>query len=168
MKSYTYIKGVFYVQLLESRNIAEINAYLSHLAGTIAKKPALINTVRVVYQSYENTLGFLKGSDCDNNPQAGPILSETDKTEEQIQERSFEIYELFMDGARKRYENSSHKIGNMILLSSDDMGILICSHFLSLQEYVELYTGEVNVDREQESNYPLPPSFLEVMEFLEI
>lgn len=41
-----------------------------------------------------------------------------------------------MDGARKRYENSSHKIGNMILLSSDDMGILICNHFLSLQEYV--------------------------------
>ena len=56
----------------------------------------------------------------------------------------------------------------MILLSNDDMGILICSRFMNLQEYLQLYTGEMNVDREEEGNYPLPPSFFEVMEFLEI
>jgi hypothetical protein len=159
---------VFYVQLLESPNIAHINAYLTHLQGLLGKRAGLMNMVRVVYQSYENSQGYLRGSDCDTNPQPGPILSETEKTEEQIQDRSFEIYELFMDGARKRSENAAHKIGNMILLSNDDMGILICNKFMSLEEYLELYVGEVNVDREQEANYPLPPSFLEVMEFLEI
>ena len=56
----------------------------------------------------------------------------------------------------------------MILLSNDDMSILICSRFMSLAEYVDLYTGEMRVDREQEFNYPLPPSFFHVMEFLEI
>lgn len=56
----------------------------------------------------------------------------------------------------------------MILLSNDDMGILICNKFMNLQEYLQLYTGEMNVDREQEFNYPLPPSFFHVMEFLEV
>lgn len=56
----------------------------------------------------------------------------------------------------------------MILLSNDDMGILICSRFMSLAEYLQLYTGEMNVDREQEFNYPLPPSFFHIMEFLEV
>lgn len=73
-----------------------------------------------------------------------------------------------MEGARKRSENPSHKIGNMILLSNDDMGILICSKFMSLAEYLQLYSGEMNVDREQEFNYPLPPSFFHIMEFLEV
>jgi hypothetical protein len=48
------------------------------------------------------------------------------------------------------------------------MAILICSRFMSLSEYVDIYTGEMNVDREQEFNYPLPPSFFHVMEFLEV
>lgn len=48
-----------------------------------------MNINRVVYQSYENTQPYFKGIDCDNSPQAGPILVETEKTEEQIQDRSF-------------------------------------------------------------------------------
>jgi hypothetical protein len=39
---------------------------------------------------------------------------------------------------------------------------------MSLAEYITLYTGELNVDREQEFSYPLPPSFFHVMEFLEV
>ena len=73
-----------------------------------------------------------------------------------------------MEGAKKRGENPAHRIGNMILLSNDDMAILISNRFMSLAEYINLYTGELNVDREQEFNYPLPPSFFHVMEFLEV
>ena len=73
-----------------------------------------------------------------------------------------------MDGAKMRLENPSHKIGNMIVLSNDDMGILTCENFMNLEEYVKMYVGDMDVEREQESNYPLPPSFFEVMEFLEI
>lgn len=124
MSSYIYIKGVFYVQLLESQSIVYINRYLSHFKEELADRPTLVNKIAIVHQSYENTKSFFKGVSCDNNPQPGPILGDTEKTDEQIQDRSFEIYELFMDGARMKAENPSHKIGNMIVLSNDDMSIL--------------------------------------------
>ena len=168
IRSYIYTKGVFYIHIIESSSFSYINAYLQAYLQTIQKRPALVNTIRVVHQSYENVQGYFKGTDCDSNQQAGPILTETEKTEEQIQDRSFEIYDLFMEGAKKRSENPAHRIGNMILLSNDDMAILISNRFMSLAEYINLYTGELNVDREQEFSYPLPPSFFHVMEFLEV
>lgn len=70
-----YIKGVFYIQLLESVNIASINAYLASLNDNLNKKPTLVNVIRIVHQSYENVQAYFKGVDCDNNPQAGPILT---------------------------------------------------------------------------------------------
>ena len=65
-----------------------------------------------------------------------------------------------------KLDNPSHKIGNMIVLSNDDMSILNGNTFMSLEEYLKLYTGEMDAEKEQESNYPLPPSFFQVMEFL--
>ena len=55
----------------------------------------------------------------------------------------------------------------MIVLSNDDMSVLTNRQFMSLEEYLEIYAGEVEVDREEELNYPLPPSFFDIMEFLE-
>jgi hypothetical protein len=80
---------VFYIHILESSSMAALNAYLAALQETHKRRPALANVIRVVHQSYENSQAFFKGTDCDNNAQAGPILSETEKTEEQIQDRSF-------------------------------------------------------------------------------
>ena len=56
----------------------------------------------------------------------------------------------------------------MFLLSNDDMAILICGNFMSLDEYSEIYLTDGKADKEAESNYPLPPSIFNVMEFLEI
>ena len=39
---------------------------------------------------------------------------------------------MFMDGARMKADNPSHKIGNMIVLSNDDMVILSCNRFMNL------------------------------------
>ena len=88
VKCYIYIKGVFYIQIVESQNSIHINRYLLAFQGALDKQPTLMNINRVVYQSYENTQPDFKGIDCDNSPQAGPILVETEKTEEQIQDRS--------------------------------------------------------------------------------
>lgn len=139
VSSYLYIKGVFYVQVLESHHIVHINRYMQSLHESLEKRPGLMNMIRVVHQSYENTRPLFNKVTCDNSPQPGPILGETEKTDEQIQDRSFEIYTLFLDGAKMKSDNPSHKIGNMIVLSNDDMAILICSKFMSLQEYLKLY-----------------------------
>ena len=37
---------------------------------------------------------------------------------------------------------------------------------MSLKEYLRVYCGEMNVDREAEMDYPLPPTFFDVMEYL--
>ena len=52
-----------------------------------------------------------------------------------------------MDGARMRRDNPAHKIGNMIVLSNDDMAILNCSRFMSLDDYMKLYVHEMEVER---------------------
>ena len=89
LQSFVYTKGIFYIHIIESSHIADINHYLSNFQGGLLETPALANSVRVVHQSYENAHPYFQGYDCSNNPQAGPMLSDTDKTEEQIQDRSF-------------------------------------------------------------------------------
>lgn len=100
------------------------------------------NTIRVVYQSYENSEQFFRNWDSDYVSAPGPVLVETDKTQDQITDRSFEIYENLADGAKKKKDNPAHKIANMFLLSNDDMSILICDQFMTLEEYAEFYLKE--------------------------
>ena len=38
-----------------------------------------------------------------------------------------------MNGAQKKMENPSYKVGTMIVLSNDDMSILTSNHFMSLK-----------------------------------
>ena len=60
--------------MLESQHIAHINRYLKQFEKTLGEKVGLMNVVRVVHQSYENTRPLLVKVTCDNNPQPGPIL----------------------------------------------------------------------------------------------
>ena len=142
------MKGLFYLHLLESNDLKHLNSYLSSFSNTLEKKEDLHNQIRIVYQSFENPFPFFKGWECDNIVQAGPTLVETEKTEEQIADRSFEIYEALEDGAKKKRQNASHKISNMFLLSNDDMSLLICERFMTLQEYNETYIKDFSYTRE--------------------
>ncbi len=52
VRSYIYVKGVFYIHILESNSIAAINAYLQAYLQAFKKRPALANAIRIVHQSY--------------------------------------------------------------------------------------------------------------------
>jgi hypothetical protein len=52
LSGYIYIKGVFYIQLIESKSIDSINRYIQHLTLLLSKKPALTNIIRVFHQTY--------------------------------------------------------------------------------------------------------------------
>lgn len=107
---------------------------------------------------------MFKGYDCDNpSQQSGPILIDSDKLEEQIMERSVEIYEAFEEGAKTKRANPAHKIGTMILLNNDDMSILVSKHFMSLEEYLSIYLDEVEMTKESDLNYPLPPNMFKMI-----
>lgn len=54
----------------------------------------------------------------------------------------------------------------MMVFSNDDMSLLTSHHFMSLKEYCELYMNDAPVEKEAESNYPLPPTIFNFIEFL--
>ena len=56
----------------------------------------------------------------------------------------------------------------MILLNNDDMSLLISEQFMSLMEYIDIYTGEINITKEADLNYPLPPNMFDMIEFMEL
>lgn len=56
----------------------------------------------------------------------------------------------------------------MFLLSNDDMSLLICDRFMTLEEYYNIYIKTMDYEKEADRNYPLPPSIFNVMEFLEV
>jgi hypothetical protein len=165
---YLYIKGLFYLHLIEAKNMRFINDYLAQFYSLTLKEPNLHNQIRIVYQSYECPSEFFRGWECEYVVQAGPILSDTEKSEEQITQRSFEIYENIEDGAKRKKENASYKLANMFLLSNDDMSILISKNFMSLSEYHDIYLTTQERAKECESNYPQPPTIFNIMEFLEL
>ena len=133
LTGYLYIKGNFYLHLLESKDIKFINAYLKSFMQFNNKVYAKYhNTIRVVYQSYENSEQFFSNWDSDYVSAPNPVLVETDKTQDQIIDRGFEIYQKLEDGANKKKNNPAHKISNMFLLNTDDIQILICDQFMTL------------------------------------
>jgi hypothetical protein len=56
----------------------------------------------------------------------------------------------------------------MILLNGDDMSILVSKQFMSMEEYLEIYLEEVEVTKESDLNYPLPPNVFKMIEFMEV
>lgn len=117
----------------------QINDYLNDMYRRTLREPKVHREIRIVYQSYECPTCFFLGWECDYLAGPGPVLIDTDKTEEQIADRSYDIYESIEEGAKKKLSNAAHKISNMFLLSNDDMSILICKNFMSLAEYHEIY-----------------------------
>jgi hypothetical protein len=69
-----------------------INNYLKAYSETISKKKSLHSNVRVAYQCYESPVQFFRSWDIDRVDQPGPVLVETEKTEQQISDRTYEIY----------------------------------------------------------------------------
>jgi hypothetical protein len=56
----------------------------------------------------------------------------------------------------------------MILLNGEDMSILVSKQFMSMEEYLEIYLEEVEVTKESDLNYPLPPNVFKMIEFMEV
>ena len=71
---YLFMKGLFYLHLVESKDCKYLNSYMTTLHELTQKRPTLHNEIRIVYQSYENPYEFFKGWECDNSPQSGPVL----------------------------------------------------------------------------------------------
>ena len=147
--------------------MSHINEYLGSFQRIVSKKKALHHNIRIAYQSYESPVNFFRKWEMDKVDSTGPVLVDTEKTDQQISDRTFEIYEFLEEGGKKIKENASFKISNMLLLTNDDMSLLISNFYMTLAEYCEMYIEEVESKKEAEENYPLPTNIFNIVEFLE-
>ena len=74
LTGYLYIKGNFYLHLIEGKSIKPINEYLTNFYALSQKDANLQQEIRIVYQSYESPDQFFKSWECDYIAQAGPVL----------------------------------------------------------------------------------------------
>ena len=99
------------------------------------RNPALHNELNVLYTSYENPDRFFKSWLCENIFQSGPNLGETDKLDQQISDRCFEVYIAIGEGGKKKQKDSSVKVANECPLNIDDMMMLVNHRFMTISEY---------------------------------
>lgn len=74
LTGYLYIKGLFYLHLIEAVDLKLINNYLQSFYDLTLKEPNVHSQIRIVYQSYESSDQFFRTWECDYLPQAGPNL----------------------------------------------------------------------------------------------
>ncbi len=79
LKGYLYMKGLFYIHMLEANHIDYINQYLKQFDAK--NNPKLHTALTVPHQSYENTRQLFKNWECDNDSRSGPSIVEIEKTE---------------------------------------------------------------------------------------
>lgn len=150
MSGYLLVKGMFYLHILETEQPEQLNKYMDSLAKQYHRNPALYNELNVLYMSEENPDRFFKNWFCENIFQTGPNLGETDKLDQQISDRCFEIYSTIGDGGKKKQKDSGVKVANECPLNVDDMMMLVSHRFMTIEEYESLYLTEIEVTNDAE------------------
>lgn len=85
---------------------------MAHLHQLYSKNPSVFNTLNILYNSDENPNKLFKSWFVENVYQTGPNLGETDKLDQQISDRCFEVYSAILVGAKKKLSDPSVKIAN--------------------------------------------------------
>ena len=63
--------------------------------------------------------------------------------------------------------DGSTKIANECPINVDDMSMMVHGSLMSIDEFAELYLGEFEINADSEEQFPMRPSVLQYMEFLE-
>ena len=80
LNGYLYLKGLFYLHMLESDDPSLINSFMKLVFEKHLKSPTLHHNLNILYQSFENPNRCFKTWICENIFQTGPMLSDSDKT----------------------------------------------------------------------------------------
>lgn len=127
-----------------------LNEYMRVLWQVHQRNTSLHNDLNVLYTSEENPDRFFKGWFCENIFQSGPNLGETDKLDQQISDRCFEVYSAIGEGGKKKQKDSSVKVANECPLNVDDMMMLVNHRFMTISEYQQMYLTELEVTNDAE------------------
>jgi len=99
-----------------------------------------------------------------------------DKSDQQLNDKAWEIYDKFLQAgskSRDKFSGKSNKdlwrdISGDIKLSADDFATLLAEKYVSLEEYERIFLEDVDITLEDELVFPQPPSLIDILEYSKI
>ncbi|KAL4480155.1 hypothetical protein ABPG74_020671 [Tetrahymena malaccensis] len=167
-QGYFLIKGSFSIHLLEAESNA-LNEFVKELHSDYHKEKSIYQNINIIAFTEENSNRFYNKWYCDNIYQAGPTLSQDiDKSEKQVQDRSWEIFNQVCQAGSKYSQKGSkkqQKLATEINISTDDMSVLMSKFFTHIDDYYNLYLSDIEIQLDTELQYPYQPSLISILEF---
>ena len=130
--------------------------------------------IKVLAVNEENLERMLPAWGSSKNNDTGLSLVDSDKPDEEQVRRVSEVYKAFLDAANEKKDDirkdgftSSLKADfvKRVAPSQDDLSIVICSKFPTVQEYCQIFFEEEELVLESEISFPQPPYLSEYLDF---
>jgi len=170
LTGFLLVKGSFTVHLLEGESDI-LNLFLRYLHEDFNKEKSRFSGINVVTFNEENPERSFGAWYSENVFQTGPPIVDIDKTEQQMIERSWQIYNLFCSAgmkALKMKDRAGIKLGADVPLTNEDLYMLMQKRFIEINEYAEIYLGDLEIDIDSEHVFPYTPSLLNYLEFYDL
>jgi len=168
------IRGAFVFHLLEADSKI-LNAYLKHLHAESKEKTSVYTGIYVLAFNEENPYRFYDEWGSYNALSSAVVLSKPEKNDQEMQDRIYAIYNMFCQSGthlrekeknqKKKSENRWKEASDEIALSNDDISIMINSRFMSIDDYYMLYLEDLEIELDNELQYPQHPTLLDTLEY---
>jgi len=168
------IRGSFFFHLLEADSKI-LNIYLKHLHDESKDKNSVYAAIYVLAFNEENPYRFYDEWGSYNALASAVVLSKPEKSDQEMQDRIYAIYNMFCQSGynlrekeknqKKKSENRWKEASDEIALSNDDVSTMINSRFMSIDDYYMLYLEDLEIELDNELQYPQHPTLLDTLEY---
>jgi len=169
------IRGPFSFHLLESDS-KSLNAYLKHLHTEFKQKNTPYESIQVLAFNEENPSRFYsEWGACKALHSSNVPLSKPEKSDSEVQDRIFAIYNMFcQSGVRlrdrernqiKKSEKRWNEVSDEIAISNDDFSTMINARVMSIDDYYMLYLEDLEIELDNELQFPQHPTLLDTLEY---
>ena len=170
LTGFLLVKGSFLVHLLEGESDI-LNLFLRYLHEEFNKEKSIYSGINIITFNEENPERSYGAWLSENVFQTGPPIVDIDKTEQQMVERTWQIYSLFCTAGLKTLKMKDKgviKLGADVPLTNEDLYMLMQKRFIGINEYADIYLGDLEIDIDSEHVYPFTPSLLNYLEFFDL
>lgn len=172
LTGFLLVKGSFLVHLLEGESDI-LNLFLRYLHEEFNQEKSRYLGINIITFNEENPERCFGVWVPENVFQTGPPIVDIDKTEQQMIDRTWQIYNFFCAAGAKTLGKNKDKGGVIKLaadvpLTNEDLYMMMQKRFLGINEYAEIYLGDLEIDIDSEHVFPYTPSILNYLEFYDL
>ena len=169
LTGYMQQKGSYIIHLLEGEGHV-IDKFIRYLVNESKKEKTIYIGINILALNEENPKRFYETWLYEGPFPFAPVM-ELDKSDQQIRDRLWAIYQLFCNAGNKTKgvrDARNLKLVNEVALSNEDVFMLLQKNFMSIVDYSNLYLKDLEIDLDNEHVYPYPISLTSVLEFSDI